>query len=75
MPEYIARPKAAYAYNALCYGDGSGMTAIAHIDPRQKWRVRKRDGYFHLSRKGGYMLRLTEAAFCRLFVLEEVDNG
>lgn len=70
----IARAKQAMCESAQCYGDFFGMSTIVEIFPDQKWKVRKSGGYYWLTRKGGMKLRLTEAAFCRLFELEEVQN-
>ena len=71
----IARAKASVAECAQCYGGFFGMSVVVTLSPFQKWKVRKSGGYYWLTRKGGMKLRLTEAALCRLFDLEDTDHG
>lgn len=67
----IARAKRAMCETAQVYGDFRGMRVTVDISPDQKWKVKKSEGYYWLTRKGGMKLRLTETALCRLFELED----
>ena len=67
----IARAKFSYDLRMYAYGEFNGVTVDVEINPDQKWKARYAEGYFHLTRKGGTKLRLTPAAFHRLFELRE----
>lgn len=67
----IARAKQPCDVRVYAQGAFSGMTIDLEITPDQKWRPRTVAGYVLLSRKGGVTLRLTPAAFRRLFELRE----
>lgn len=67
----IARPKEPFSVLTQCYGELFGMSISVDLSPDQKWKVKKFDGYYWLSRKGVARLRLTAAALNRLFELEE----
>lgn len=67
----IARPKEQISILTQCYGELYGMSVSVMLSPDQKWKVKKIDGYYWLSRKGVARLRLTAAALSRLFELEE----
>ena len=69
----IARAKISCATRLYAYAEFNGMAVDVEITPDQKWKVRTADGYIHLTRKGGMHLRLTPAAFHRLFILESED--
>lgn len=67
----IARAKTPCDMRFYGYGEFNGVTFDVEVTPDQKWKVRTAEGYFHLARKGGMKLRLTPAAFHRLFELME----
>lgn len=67
----IARAKFPYDLRMYAYGEFNGVTVDVEIKPDQKWKVRSANGYIFLTRKGGTTLRLTPAAFNRLFELKE----
>lgn len=67
----IARAKQPCDVRVYAQGDFSGMTIDLEINTDQKWKVNISGGYVFLSRKGGVTLRLTPAAFRRLFELRE----
>jgi hypothetical protein len=56
---------------AQFYGDMFGTSAVIDIAPGAKFNVRRSGGYYWVSRKSGFSLRLTDAAFSRFFKLEE----
>ena len=57
----------------LCPTYEFGMCVELNLHKEQKWKAKKRGGYWWLSRKGSALrLRLTEAALRRLFV--EIKN-
>ena len=64
-----ARAKVPCDMRIYAYGDFSGVTVDLAITPDQKWKARFDGGYVHLTRKGSVSLRLTPAAFNRLFDL------
>lgn len=69
----IARAKYPCDLRLYAYGEFSGVTVDVQIKPDQKWRSRFSGGYVILTRKGGLTLRLTVAAFRRLFELMEEE--
>lgn len=69
--EKIARAKYPCDLRLYAYGEFNGVTLDVEIKPDQKWKAKCINGYFHLTRKGGTKLRLTPAAFHRLFELKE----
>lgn len=66
-----ARAKQPCDVRVYAHGDFSGMTIDLEITPDQKWKAHSVSGYILLSRKGGVTLRLTPAAFRRLFEFRE----
>lgn len=69
----IARAKFSYDLRMYAYGEFNGVTVDVEIKPDQKWKSRLLNGYVFLTRKGGVTLRLTQAAFHRLFELKEEE--
>lgn len=68
----IARAKMGCDIWLNAYGpDLNGLQVCMEIMPDQKWKVRTAGGYIFLMRKGAPTLRLTPAAFSRLFILED----
>lgn len=66
-----ARAKKKITENSQCFGDLFGVTVTIELDPNQTWYVQKRAAYWYAHRKGGVLLRLTDAAFNRLFEIQE----
>ena len=69
----IVKAKNSGKIHENCYGDYLGCTVEVKIQTDWHWKARHANGYWWVTRKGGVTLRLTDAAFYRLF--EEVKNG
>ena len=68
----IAIPKMKITESAQLYCDCFGVTVFMKLDPSQKWTITNKDKRYFVLAKKGQVIRLTHAAFNRLF--EEVVN-
>lgn len=69
MIHHIVNPKKDLEHFVNCCGDFLGVTAIVNLKTSQKWKAKKSKGYWLIKRKGcPITIRLTEAAFNRLFI-------
>ena len=64
----IAQAKSNFMIDSQCYGDQFGISVKMPVLTEQKWQIESHsNGYYFLSRKGGARIRLTDAAFSRMF--------
>lgn len=63
----VAVPKIKITESGQLYGDCFGVTMFLRIDPSQKWTITNQDRRYVVLAKKGQILRLTHAAFNRLF--------
>ena len=67
----VAIPKIKIMESNQLYGDCFGVTVFLRIDPSQRWIITNQDKRYVVLAKKGQVIRLTHAAFNRLF--EEVS--
>ena len=63
----LAIPKKEINEAGPLYGDCIGVTLYLHIDQSQKWTITNQGGGYVVLAKKGQRIRLTYAAFNRLF--------
>lgn len=68
----IAIPKTKITELGQLYGDCFGVSVLLRLDPSQKWTITNKDKRYFVLAKKGQAIRLTHAAFNRLF--DEVEE-
>lgn len=54
---------------AQFYGDLFGVSAVIELKESQIWKAYKKQNYWYIQGRGEFCLRLTDAAFNRLFTV------
>ena len=68
----IVSPKQKMLAEAQCYAGTYGVSMEVRLTPEQRWKATWKGHYWWLTRKGSTTrLRLTDAAFRRLFDVKE----
>lgn len=63
----VAIPKTIIHEVGQLYGDCFGVMVCLQLDPSQKWTITNKDKRYVVLAKKGQIIRLTHAAFNRLF--------
>lgn len=67
-----ATPKSHFAEYVSDY---NGLSVLACFHPGEKWKISRNNGYYFLSKRGAFQLRLTYRVFHKLFDVVEEDHS